>query len=273
MPRSTTRRRACLAIFAGLFALLAAPARAADNERCPRLVSEIRPLAVPAALKLAAVAEGEVRLTFVGHSTFLIESPAGVKIATDYNDHVRPALTPDIVTMNRAHSTHYSEHPDPEIKYVLRGWGENGAPARHDLKYEDVWIRNVTTNIRDWDGGTMLAGNSMFVFEVAGLCIAHFGHLHHTLTQEHLDQLGRIDVVLVPVDGSYTLGIDGMIEVLKAIEPRLIIPMHIFGPGTLARFVDKIRAIYPVDFGDTASIVLTRAKLPGETRMLVLPGR
>jgi len=101
----------------------------------------------------------------------------------------------------------------------------------------------------------------------------HLGHLHHTLTQEHLDQLGRIDVVLVPVDGSYTLGVDGMIEVLQAIEPRLIIPMHNFGPGTLARFVEKIRAIYPVDSSDTASIVLARAKLPREPRMLVLPGR
>jgi L-ascorbate metabolism protein UlaG (beta-lactamase superfamily) len=267
------RRRALLALFAGLFALFAHSAKAAENERCPRLVSKIRPLAVPAAFKLAALAEGEVRLTFVGHSTFLIESPAGVRIATDYNDHVRPALTPDIVTMNRAHSTHYSEHPDPAIKLVLRGWGVNGAPARHDLQYEDVWIRNITTNIRDWEGGTMVAGNSMFVFEVAGLCIAHLGHLHHTLTQEHLDQLGRIDVVLVPVDGSYTLGIDGMIEVLQAIEPRLIIPMHIFGPGTLARFVDKIRETYPVDFSDTATIALARAKLPGEMRMLVLPGR
>ena len=272
MPRSTTRQQA-FAVFAGILALFAVPAKAAQNERCPRLVSENRPAVVPVMLKFASLGQDETRLTFIGHSTFLIESPAGVRIATDYNDYVRAAVTPDIATMNRAHSTHYSDDPDPAIKVVLRGWSAEGAPAAHDLQYEDVWIRNVVTNIRDWNGGTMLAGNSIFVFEVAGLCIAHLGHLHHTLTQEHLDQMGRIDVVLVPVDGSYTLGVDGMVEVLKSIQPRLVIPMHIFGAGTLARFVEKIREFAPVDASETASIVLSRAKLPREMRMLVLPGR
>jgi len=269
---SLAMRRSGLAALAALFALFATPAKADDNERCPRLVS-VRPTPFPASLRLAELARNEVRLTFIGHATFLIESPAGVKIATDYNDYVRPSIIPDIATMNRAHSTHHSNHPDPDIKYVLRGWREDGRPAEHDLRYEDVWVRNVVTNIRDWDGGTMIAGNSMFVFEIAGLCIAHLGHLHHTLTQAHLDQLGRIDVLLVPVDGTYTLGVDGMIEVIKAINPRLVVPMHIFGPATLARFVDRIKETYPVDYSDAASIVLTRSRLPRETRMLVLPGR
>ena len=74
-------------------------------------------------------------------------------------------------------------------------------------------IRNVVTNIRTWSGGTEHDGNSIFVFQTADLCIAHLGHLHHTLTPEHLKQIGRIDVVLVPVDGD-TLDIEGMVEVL-----------------------------------------------------------
>ena len=248
-------------------------ASAADNDRCPRLVADRAPLSVLVSFRLAELAAEEVRLTFIGHSTFLIESPKGVRIATDFNDYVRPNILPDIVTMNRAHSTHFTNHPDSDIKYVLRGWGQNGEPARHEFAYEDVWIRNVVTNIRDWGGGTILSANSIFVFEISGLCVAHLGHLHHTLTQEHLDQLGRIDVVLVPVDGSYTLGVDGMIEVIAQIKPRIIIPMHIFGPSTLERFVDRVRDVYPVEFNETPVIVLSRAKLPSQPKMIVLPGR
>ena len=63
-----------------------------------------------------------MRITYIGHSTFLIESPRLVRIATDYNDYVKPPVLPDIVTMNHAHSTHYTDRPDPGIKHVLRGW-------------------------------------------------------------------------------------------------------------------------------------------------------
>ena len=66
------------------------------------------------------VPEGAVSVTFLGHSSFLIESPAGVRIVTDYNDMIRAPVTPDIVTMNNAHPTHYSEAVEPGVKYVLR---------------------------------------------------------------------------------------------------------------------------------------------------------
>jgi L-ascorbate metabolism protein UlaG (beta-lactamase superfamily) len=175
--------------------------------------------------------------------------------------------------MNRAHSTHYINNPDPAIKHVLRGWDREGEPARHDFQYEDVWVRNVPTNIRDWGGGTLLHGNSMFVFETAGVCIAHLGHLHHTLTPEHLDRLGRIDVVLVPVDGTFTLNVDGMVEVLQQIKAPLAIPMHIFGPGTLQFFLERMGQIYEIEHSATATVVLSRAMLPKKPKMLVLPGR
>ena len=89
-------------------------------------------------------------------------------------------------------------------------------------------MRNVPTNIRNWGGGTERHGNSIFIFEIANLCIAHLGHLHHTLTQQQLNEIGRVDVVLVPVDGSYTLDLEGMIEVLHALKAPLMIPMHYF---------------------------------------------
>ena len=244
------------------------------NDRCPRLVSALPSPLQKVSLRFAQKkAEPSVNLTFVGHSTFLIESAGGVKIATDYNDYVRPEVIPDIATMNRAHSTHYTLAPDPAIKHVLRGWGEGETPAKHELEFGDVYVRNIPTNIRDWAGGTIYSQNSIFVFEIAGLCIAHLGHLHHTLTPAHLDAMGRIDVVLVPVDGSFTLNTDGMVEVLKQIDAPVAIPMHMFGEGTLQRFLEKMNKIYEVQRHPSASIMLSRATLPRSRTMIVLPGR
>jgi L-ascorbate metabolism protein UlaG (beta-lactamase superfamily) len=242
------------------------------RNNCPGLVAE-RPLTlIPAALRLAALEADQVRLTYIGHATFLIESPQLVRIATDYNDYVRPNVVPDIVTMNHAHTTHYSDHPDPAIKYVLRGWAGEEKPARIDLTYKDVRIRNVPTNIRSWGGVTERHGNSIFIFEIANLCIAHLGHLHHTLNQQQLDEIGRVDIVLVPVDGSYTLDLDGMVEVLRALKAPLMIPMHYFSAYTLDRFLARVRQEWQVEVAEVPSLVVSKTTLPQKPKVLVLPG-
>jgi L-ascorbate metabolism protein UlaG (beta-lactamase superfamily) len=174
--------------------------------------------------------------------------------------------------MNHAHSTHYSLSPDSGIKYVLHGWADDQKPARIDLQYKDVRVRNVPTNIRTFDGGTERHGNSIFIFEIASLCIVHLGHLHHTLTQQQLDEIGRPDVVLVPVDGSYTLDLDGMIEVLHALKPRLMIPMHFFSAFTLDRFLDRVRQEWEVQISEIPSVVVSKTTLPEKPKILVLPG-
>jgi L-ascorbate metabolism protein UlaG (beta-lactamase superfamily) len=258
---------ACCAV---LVLLALRPAWAAGS--C-QLISSDKPLVVPAQFAPEPLAENEVRLTFVGHSTFLIESPRGIRIATDYNDFVRPSVTPDIATMNRAHNTHYTDHPDPGIPHVLRGWDQGGQAARHDFRLEDVRVRNVPTNIRDWSGGTRLGGNSIFLFEVGGLCIAHLGHLHHKLTPEHLGDLGPVDIVLVPVDGGYTIDVDAMMEVLQAIKAPLILPMHYFSAVTLDRFLSRAREIYAIELSEIPTTVVSRATLPAPPKVLVLPGR
>ncbi len=266
---------ACAAFPARAFAQPpeAPPDQPEMRENCPGLVAADRPLVTPAALKLAALNADQVRLTFIGHATFLIESPELVRIATDYNDYVRPPVVPDIVTMNHAHDTHYTDHPDPAIKYVLRGWGPSPEePAIWDLKYRDVRIRNVPTNIRNWSGGTERYGNSIFIFEIANMCIAHLGHLHHTLTQQQLNEIGRVDVVMAPVDGNYTLDLDGMMEVLTALKAPLIIPMHFFGWYTLDRFLERVGQQWPVERAEIPSVVISKSTLPKSPKVLVLPG-
>ena len=250
----------------------APPAKPEMMTSCPGLVAARPAFVQPAAFRLAALNADQVRITYIGHATFLIESPQLVRIATDYNDYVRPPVLPDIVTMNHAHPTHYTDHPDPAIKHVLRGWAEDEKPARIDLTYKDVRVRNVPTNIRTFDGGTERHGNSIFIFEVANLCIAHLGHLHHTLTQQQLDEIGRVDVVLVPVDGNYTLDLDGMVEVLHALKAPLMIPMHYFSASTLNRFLDRVRLEWDVDIAPVPSTVVSKSSLPAKPKVLVLPG-
>jgi len=136
-------------------------------------------------------------------------------------------------------------------------------------------VRNVTTNVR---GGFGQSGdlqrdmNSIFVFEVSGLCIAHLGHLHHTLAEEHLDALGRIDVVLAPVDAGYTLNVDDMIVVLSQINAPLVIPMHYFGQATLARFLARLGEHYAIETSPIPVVTLSRATLPRMPTVPVLPG-
>lgn len=242
------------------------------TESCPGLVAARPAFVHPAGFRLAALERDQVRISYIGHSTFLIESPQLVRIATDYNDYVKPAVLPEIVTMNHAHTTHYSDHPDPSIKHVLRGWAGDEKPARIDLQYKDVRVRNVPTNIRNWDGGTERHGNSIFIFEVANLCIAHLGHLHHTLTQQQLNEIGRIDVVMVPVDGNLTLDLDGMVEVLHALKAALVIPMHYFSAYTLDRFLQRVRQEWEVEIAEVPSMVVSKTSLPAKPKVLVLPG-
>ena len=219
---------------------------------------------------LVAAAAEEVTITYVGHSTFRIESAGGVVIATDFFGAHGAGSLPDVVTMNKAHETHFTNYPDPAIPHVLRGWNPEGGPAVHMLEINDVTIRNVTTDIRGW-GTPEKDGNSIFVFEIADLCIGHLGHLHHSLSEAHYAQLGRLDVVMAAVDGSYTLEIGKMIELLKTIKARIVLPMHAFGEYSLMRFVDGMRDEFEIVMKDSRTITVSLDTLPSRPTVVVLP--
>src|SRR5436190_16565182 len=135
-----------------------APGKPEMRESCPGMIASDRPRTIPAAFDLAALAGDRVRITYSGHATFLLESPKLVRVATDYNDYVRTPVLPDIVTMNHAHPNHFTDRPDPGIKFVLRGWKDDGRPTDWDVQFQDVRVRSVATNIRDWGGGTQRHG-------------------------------------------------------------------------------------------------------------------
>src|SRR5258708_7377433 len=140
-------------------------ARPEMTESCPGLVASERPQILPAAFRPTAPAPNGAGASKAGHSTFLTEAPNLGRVAPDFNDYVRPPVLPDIVSMNHAHSTHFTDRPDPDIKFVLRGWRPDGKPANHDMTYSDVHGRRVSTNIRDRNGRTQRTGQPMLHFE------------------------------------------------------------------------------------------------------------
>ena len=257
-------------VFAGTVSLLAAAGTA--FALCAPVAEAPRARAWPAVeLPAQLPPKGSVEISYIGHSTFLIRTPGGVSAATDYNDHIRPPVTPTIATMNRAHSTHFSHAPDPAIKHVLPGWKEGGV-AEHNVIAGDMRVFNIPTNIRNWESRTTdYAGNSIFVYEVGGLCIAHLGHLHHTLTPEHLKRMGPIDIVMIAVDGTVTLTQEGALEVVEQIKPKVVIPMHFFSEVTLERVVGLFAGRYPAKRSESPTVIFSRANLP-DRQLLLLPG-
>jgi len=222
-------------------------------------------------LQKAALSDQPVSITYLGHSTFHIVTPGGVTIATDYNGWYKPAVPPMVATMNHAHTTHYTLTPEPEIKYVLHGWGDvPGEGIKHEVLIEDTFIRNVSTDINRW-GQHEKNGNSIFIFEVQGLCIGHLGHLHHELDEGHYAEIGRLDVLMVPVDGGLTMGKESMSTVVKRLRSSVILPMHRRGP-----VIDDFLGMFGPEFEQVvspeATIEVSLRSLPKKPTIYVLKG-
>jgi L-ascorbate metabolism protein UlaG (beta-lactamase superfamily) len=280
-PPSTSL--AVLRSLSTVFALLGffiAPA-AAQNTRqdAPRsecLAISQGPRATPVSLRQAAASTLDVAITYGGHSTYFIDTPGGVRIATDYSGAYQVGRLPDVVTMNRAHSTHYTLFPDPRIPHVLHGWGDDGQPAHISERIGDVFIRNVTTDIRrywgDHSGAEMIKdGNSIFIFEVAGLCIGHLGHLHVKLDDTHLAAIGRLDIVMVPIDGTYTMSLDGISDITRRLRASVVLPMHRFATP-LEEFMERIGKEFEIDVRSERTLRISRETLPATPTVIILDG-
>jgi L-ascorbate metabolism protein UlaG (beta-lactamase superfamily) len=213
-----------------------------------------------------------VRISYVDHATFLIETPGGLVAATDFTGYLGGfAVTPDVVTMNNAHGTHWTASPDPTIPHVLPGWGDADGPADHSLDLGEMLVRNVTTDQRDRFGeGVRPNNNSIFIFEVAGLCVGHLGHLHQIPSPEQYAMIGRLDVVMVPVDGGYTMSTEAMADVVTRLRSSVVIPMHWFSGASLETFLARMEGAFDVVRTETSSLELSLTDLPGRPTIMVL---
>ncbi len=217
-----------------------------------------------------ALNPSEVQIRYIGHSTFLIEDSTGLKIATDFSGFAGANVIPDVVTMNHAHVTHFTRFPDTRIKHVLRGWGKDGKKASHNLQIDEVIIRNVTTDINSNFSGHEKDGNSIFIFEMGGLCIGHLGHLHHILNEAHYAEIGRLDILMVPVDGGWTMALEDMAVVTRRLNASVVIPMHAFGEFSLQRFLTNMGSGFPIERTKTSKVTYSLNTLPTSPRLVVL---
>ena len=265
-----------LAVLSAALALLAGPALARCSQNLVQFGSGIQVASLDGLRFAADMSPNRAIVTFVGHSSFQIDTPQGVRAITDYNGVNGFGRRPDIVTMNNAHDTHFTDTPEDGITYVLRGWpsqpGES--EAKHEVTLKDMKVWNVPTNARDWGGGSArINGNSIFIYAVGDLCIAHLGHLHHRLTREHLEELGRIDVLMVPIDGSYTMGMPLMVDVIRQVQPRIVLPMQYWGRGQLDRF-ECLMTTLDAEFvwPDRRSVEIVKEQLPEKLTVIAVGG-
>ncbi|MEM9796880.1 MAG: MBL fold metallo-hydrolase [Pseudomonadota bacterium] len=217
--------------------------------------------------------EFTVRLSYIDHAMFMLETPGGLRAVTDYTGFIGATRVPDVVTMNRAHISHWTPNPDPAIPHVLPGWSENvGEPVDHYVDLGEMLVRSVSTDIRSGAAasGREVNGNAIFVFEVGGLCIGHLGHLHQEPSAAQYAALGRLDVVMAPVDGGLTLDLETMTRVLQTLRSSIVLPMHWFGEGTLQRFLAGMSEDFVVERREVNHLEVSLRTLPSTPTVIVL---
>jgi Beta-lactamase superfamily domain len=256
---------------AALLALTLAPP-ALSQERIPShciALAEGPETVVPAALP--EVADDQVLIHYLDHASFAIATHDGTVAVTDFTGYTGAAdMVPTIVTMNNSHSTHWTAFPDARIPHALKGWPEAAVPD-HRLELDTMLVRNVTTDTRGPFGeGARANGNSIFIFEAGGLCIGHLGHLHQIPTDEQYAAIGRIDILMVPVDGGYTLRLEDMIGVVRRLKSSVVLPMHWFSGASLETFLAEMSGEFEVVETGLSQMDFGLRDLPSRPTILVL---
>ena len=259
-----------------LFLLMASAVFAAGQARTPsHCIALAEDISGAAYLHRASydvdVAPETVRIHYIAHASFLIRTAGGLNMVTDFTGFLGNApMIPDVVTMNHAHETHWTAFPDPAIPHVLEGWGAFGEGIDHRLDLGEVLVRNVSTTIRSQWTGNETDGNSIFVFEVAGLCIGHLGHLHHEPNAEQYAAIGRLDVVMAAVDGGASLDLPTMMRVIGRLRSSIVIPMHWHGDFTLDAFLAGMRGQFEVVDVAGPALDVSLDRLPSRPTIMVL---
>lgn len=167
-----------------------------------------------------------MKITWLGHATFLVEADDGTRIITDpfeagsYDGAVGYAPITDradIVTVSHDHADHNAVDAVQGQPEVVRG--------SESRTIKGIPIRGVGT-YHDESRGQDRGRNTIFVMEVDGVRVGHLGDLGHPLSDEESESLGQVDVLLAPVGGYYTIGPEEAKEVAERLGAKVIIPMH-----------------------------------------------
>jgi L-ascorbate metabolism protein UlaG (beta-lactamase superfamily) len=181
----------------------------------------------------------QMEITFLGHSSFKIKTKTATVITDPFDPQMvglkYSGVEGEIITVSHSHKDHNAIEKVSGVKKVLEGPGEYevmgvsviGYPSFHDAK-----------------SGAERGKNTIFVIEAEGLRVAHLGDLGHTLSDDLVNEIGSIDILMIPVGGTFTIGHKEAVEIVGKIDPYFIIPMHYLEPGLNAQTFAKIE---PVD--------------------------
>lgn len=170
-----------------------------------------------------------MRIRWLGHACFRLETGTGLVVVTDPYDetvgYTFPETAADVVTVSHDHFDHNHVQAVAGHPLILRGAGEHSLDGLDPRKTEGVQIRGVAS-FHDAVGGRQRGGNTIFCFTLEGMRVVHLGDLGHQLTPAQQAEIGPVDVLLVPVGGTYTLDAAGAAQVVEQLRPRVVIPMH-----------------------------------------------
>ena len=232
-----TLRRWCLARAPGAGETRIAPDGAPSVRRSLRhlLVALAIPLGLGPSLASPAAGQQSPTLRWLGHAFFLVVSPQGVRVALDPFGNIgypMPEVVADIVTVSHEHGDHNGARRIAGSPVVLRGLKAGGAGWNPiSFRMKDVRITSLPA-YHDEEKGRRRGLNTIFVVEIGGLRLAHLSDIGHNLSASTVEAMGRIDVLLVPVGGNFSIDGRQAREIMTRLGPRVTIPIHYKTPAT-----------------------------------------
>lgn len=162
-----------------------------------------------------------MRIKWLGHSCFKITSKTGIRILTDpFDDNVGyklPAVETDIITISHGHYDH-------NFVDCVKGNFEVISKVGN-FYVKDIPITGIHT-YHDAEEGAKRGNNIVYTYEIDSLKLCHLGDLGHELSTSQIEMIGKIDVLLIPVGGIYTINFEEAVKVVQQINPSIVIPMH-----------------------------------------------
>jgi L-ascorbate metabolism protein UlaG (beta-lactamase superfamily) len=243
-------------------------AQAAETLCEPGVVRRPSPAARAVPVAFHAAATPLVTIQWVGHSSFLIVTPAGIAALTDPNAWHPSPVAPDVVTISNEHPTHNQARAVPGSPRALRGRTPAGEGVEVDVTIGDLRIRSLPSDGEP--APERPSRNSIFVFRAEGLCIVHLGNLRQLLRDEQRRRIGPPDILMIPIDGQWTLSYDQVALTIAQLRPAIVLPMHYDAPEHARLFMQAIKATAPVRTQADRTLHLSRASLPSRTEVVVL---
>ncbi len=208
-----------------------------------------------------------VRITYHGHSMFEIMSAAGVKIATDpYNEQIKsrlPEVSADIVFVSHDHFDHSNVSIISGDPVVL------DTPAQSVEK--GIEFEGILTH-HDTNQGELRGQNIIFKFKVDSITFAHMGDLGHVPGEELFIKLEDVDILMLPVGGTYTIDANTAVDIIKRIKPAVAIPMHYKETDSKLQVdtVDRFLSDFSAYIKKGHSVLVAKDGLPENTEIWLM---